>query len=645
MEDDLLFTPEELSTLNEEQKNFLRPIRMQNLSAPGQAEPSGPVEKQKFRTLAQGLSFGFSDEIEAVIRSAIPGGPNYTELRDQLRQKVSDYQQAYPGEAITMEVIGGLATGLVPFAGQARAASTMGRLIGTSAAEGALYGLGTSEADLFGEGADPLQAGLDVAVGGVTGAGTTTAATTAFRAIGGVGSKFVNYVREKFGTRYSDDVQAYIGGLASQSGKSVDEIVADIAEGRAFTDNASVNAALKQFILEGGKPAQELLEFVQNRAQTLRGQARSGLQESLAPGTGDNVLDEFMTRTERLRGQESSQYTQIFANHPSVTRPIANQVERLLQRYPTVRNELGSLYQERNLVPLFKTTDDGAVELARAPSLEDADNIYRLLRDEGQQLSISGRGTRSGVYKTDANNLKTLLDDTYTDLRDARANYSASFSSSEAFDEGLASLNKNVDMTARTFRGMNADQQASFRIGVFAALRDKLRRTPQSTIAKLAEEDQQLGDLLRLVAPTESIDDLARTLGIAAEAGRTSAYLPQRAGSQTLPLMMARDKGIPVTAQDLTGAASGDPAAMANIANKTVRALTQATPLSEQGRQAVVDILTSQDPNIWIKALTDNSQFDQLSALINRYAAAVAPGARTALTQQSASGMQGLLGM
>ena len=53
-----------------------------------QAIAQGPVESQKLRTVAQGASFGFADEIEAAVKSLLPesmGGRDYEVIRDELR--------------------------------------------------------------------------------------------------------------------------------------------------------------------------------------------------------------------------------------------------------------------------------------------------------------------------------------------------------------------------------------------------------------------------------------------------------------------------------------------------------------------------------------------------------------------------------
>jgi hypothetical protein len=138
-----------------------------------------PVESQRLRSAAQGLTFGFSDEIEAYIRSLGGSGPQYEAIRDDIRRKLSAYQESNPTASIGYETLGALAPtalsllsgvgagagagNIARLTGQAgtlarrgtnvipQAATLGGRLprIGRGAALGAtyggLYGMGTAE--------------------------------------------------------------------------------------------------------------------------------------------------------------------------------------------------------------------------------------------------------------------------------------------------------------------------------------------------------------------------------------------------------------------------------------------------------------------------------------------------------------------
>jgi hypothetical protein len=132
-----------------------------------------PVESQGLRMSAQGLTFGFADEIEAFVRSLGGGeGQTYEAIRDDIRNKLTRYKEQNPTEAITYETVGALAptalsllsgvgtgAGLANIARLTRtgtqaipAVATLGGRVprlaqgaATGAAYGGLYGVGTGE--------------------------------------------------------------------------------------------------------------------------------------------------------------------------------------------------------------------------------------------------------------------------------------------------------------------------------------------------------------------------------------------------------------------------------------------------------------------------------------------------------------------
>jgi len=69
-------------------------------------EVQAEVEDQKMRALAQGLTFGFADELEAFGKALLNKDVTYEQARDEIRTKVSQYQEAKPGESLAIEIAG-----------------------------------------------------------------------------------------------------------------------------------------------------------------------------------------------------------------------------------------------------------------------------------------------------------------------------------------------------------------------------------------------------------------------------------------------------------------------------------------------------------------------------------------------------------
>jgi len=125
------------------------------------------VESQNIRTFAQGLTFGFADEIESFVRSAVDSNASYADTLKEVRNKINKFRKDNPLAAYGSEIAGAIlpsiAAAFVP-GGQALAASTIGRVgqaakaiglgskgqkVAKSAAVGAggsgLYGFGAGE--------------------------------------------------------------------------------------------------------------------------------------------------------------------------------------------------------------------------------------------------------------------------------------------------------------------------------------------------------------------------------------------------------------------------------------------------------------------------------------------------------------------
>lgn len=108
------------------------------------------------RSLGQGATLGFADEMEAGVRSVVPeflGGREYGDIRDEIRLENKAYAREYPKSSMTGEVGGAFVPGLGWFKGAKATLPTMsplGKVAGvgtTGAIIGGVEGYGFSESD------------------------------------------------------------------------------------------------------------------------------------------------------------------------------------------------------------------------------------------------------------------------------------------------------------------------------------------------------------------------------------------------------------------------------------------------------------------------------------------------------------------
>lgn len=162
----------------------LRPDQQQSTVEQIASSFAPPAKKQggtAADSLAQGLTFGFADEITGAVGAGVNSIANtfgkgtgesfsdaYTGIRDAARYNHQAYQENNPGKAMLAELAGGLVTGGVGAAktGALHGAQKLRKLAAVGASEGAIYGLGSSDADTAsGMVADTA---LGATVGGVT---------------------------------------------------------------------------------------------------------------------------------------------------------------------------------------------------------------------------------------------------------------------------------------------------------------------------------------------------------------------------------------------------------------------------------------------------------------------------------------------
>lgn len=592
------------------------------------------VEGQKLRQFAQGVTFGFGDEIEGLIRSSLPGGPEYDAARDEVRNKLKAYQQANPGEALTMELAGALIPSIVMSmtgVGTGGAGTNIGRIAGQAAAESALTAAGTTEADLA-----SMEGLRDVGVGTTAGALMGTALEAGGGRAGKGLSALMSYVRRKMGGADSA-VQAELLRLQKATGLSVEEIIADVANGRIMADNATLSAAIKGMVNEGGETAPQILSASGARRQATTGQAQESLRTALSPDVDDpNLIRARRAREEDLQAEASEAYKKVYAKPESqVTTPeVADQLLNIVRANPSLRVDLETFYRNEGFVPLFKDMPDGRIEYARAPTLQDAETARGIIRDEASALFDASKGMLGTQKKQQERKLKSALDTSSPELSAAVSNYAKMASQRDAFEAGKKkALTRNVDELEVDLEEMNPDDLAAYRAGAMAALTDRARRSG-TTLENMAKEDVQLGAALRVLLPSEQADTVLRDVGRASEAISMDKFIQPRAQSATQALQReAQMRGGNASMEDVFRGVQGDPMALTKL---MVSMVPSAKGLSDAQMSEVAKILYTESPELIRQALTDKT----VTGAVLRKAEAIISGAaqygRTAGAQQGA---------
>jgi hypothetical protein len=600
------------------------------ITGAGNTIPPQNVESQKARTFAQGVSFGFSDEIEAAVRSIVPGSKSYDSIRDELRTQLSAYKEANPGEALTFELAGALvpsiAMMMVP-GGQVAGMGNLGRAVTTSALESGLSAIGQSEAKTGKEFVGDVTKGT--AAGTVIGTGVELT----LGKFGQLGRKLIDFTRAKFGGA-DTAVQKELLRLSESTGKTVDEIIADVAEGRIIADNMTLGNAIKAMVNEGGVTRSEILSASGDRAARTREQAMGELRETMTPQQGDpNVIRARRQTQEQLKAEESAAYGQAFKSGQNVSAQVADEMLNILQTVPTSRQALKEIYEARNIVPLFREMDNGSIQFTRSPTLEDAEILRRNIKEQTGARYRAGEGTMGEVLGAKEKTLRSAIDVESPDLAAVRASFAQRSSAQELFEIGQKrGLTMNVDELQVLVESLSPEKLDALRAGMMDAINNRARRSG-TTIRDLANEDRQLGAALRVVLPKGPSQSVLQSVGRAAEAGEMNRFIQPQAGSPTQALMKESElRGAGVSAEDILRGSQFDPMALIRII-KT--AIPSAQGMSDQQMTQVARVLFSENPKLVEAALKDKTKLSALLKKAETVAQALSGGVRIGAEQQA----------
>lgn len=612
-----------------------------------QSQTTYDGESQFGRTMMGGLTLGFWDEIEAAARSAVNGFSDYEQVRDEIRQKMKSYQEANPGTAITAEVLGAVAPTVALLftpGGQPAALANLQRMgAGQLLKRSTILGGGAGGAEAYGTGEQGAVEDLARVPGGVAlGAGTSAAMGVLTPKVTGAAGDFMQFLRKKFQGRPTGAVQAELQRLMQlMPGKSEDDIINDLIDGRIMADNPNLAATIREYRSKGATvDGEDIFETTQQRTIQTRGEAQEAIQEGMTPGMDDSVYKAFKESEEAFKKRESDAYKGIFGGGAGVSRETVDSMTEAFARIPNLAQKLQERYKVKGgLVPFYDEKllrETGELKIIRQPTIEDAEIIRRTVQNEVDIAFGMGSTTKDlgPDLKAIEQNLRRNIDADSPELAQTRANYSRLAKGREAFDDGNKAWNKNVDEIAFNYDKMDEATQRAFRAGAMNALRQKIRKSP-ITMRKLSTEGSAENEMLRVLFPGENIDDVLRKVNLAADVRAVSERVNPVGQSVTADQLAAREasgRG-PLGAFDVMGAATLDPQSIGRVSGAIADSFN--VELTPQQRNQVVNILFSDSPEIVDKALRGGGFTERQMQRIGQAIAVVVEGGRAASAKQA----------
>mgnify|MGYP000117777115 CR=1 FL=1 len=605
------------------------------VAGPAEAAP----EPQTERALAamQGLTFGFADEATAAIKNplsalGIGGGEEYrAELQSQ-RDRLSGYRESHPLTSLGWEAGGAILPALAaaPFTGGGSVAATSAKmaplavramraapaLAKVGAAQGAVYGIGTGEGGPM----NRLKSGAGGAVVGAVMNPVIAGATAPLR----FGArKLVDAARSRFGNQAGGAVEAELQRMAQGTGLTPDEIAQKVASGEIMAENETLRMAARALMSEGGEPETIMRGVMSERPPRLRGEAMEAMQDVLAPNADPNP-----TRVQANMRRAANQAEVVdYAGIPGGTSPasieVFDAVSAAVAQFPRLGNEMAEFVTGSTRSAPFFTVKGGKITITRPPTLQEGEAVRRFLDAKKGEAYRSG-APMAGLFGDFSQDLRTALDNSSGELAAVRSTARATRDASDAFEYGRKAFSKGADDFEIEFdrvSQLDGGALAALRAGVMSALRRKSTGAGGlSLMSKLQSEDIDYGMILRRVFPDEEAEAVLQRISNSARAQSASNDIIK--GPSTALVAAAREKiGQQVNLDDVGAALGMNPIAILRIGSKIAAEL--APDLTEAQRTKIMRVLVSEDPEVVLQALRDDSGIARLGLRLQQLAAGI----------------------
>lgn len=516
------------------------------------------------RSVLQGTTLGFSDEIGSAIASAaakaaqsvgaIPGDATYMQIYEQIQKDVSDQQkrfaQDHPVIDVAAQVVGGLPVGGAAFKG----AKTLPQIAKAGAKSGALmgaaYGAGTADQGLEERAKGGASGAL---VGGVVGAAvpvgivgagrvSSTAIQKAKQAFSQKAAKGVEDIAEAM---TDDEATAIVGEIAQRTGLTSDDIaeklgklgpkatLADVDENFTY----ALHDAISRFSPAKGSTRKQYAErIIGEHADTLK-----SLSNNFDNYTADDVykaLENSAKERSRIAGPlyesafksaipEDLSKNQVFG--------VENVQEALKQA-----NRMAKLDTER-----VSRLNSGEMKAGKLNPVERLHYAKQILWDQAESLRRVGEKRKAQLIDGQRKEIDKVLNQ-IPEYSQARKIWSSSMEADNAAQVGRDIFKMNSREFSEALADMNPHEREMAKMGALSSASDKIEGIAdrRSVSRKLVENEAMRkkvealfggkGEIDALTANADKWDTFRRTNNILSQQSRTREFSQANQEIQTI---------------------------------------------------------------------------------------------------------------
>lgn len=613
------------------------------------ANAAAPLGDNLQRAVINGMTFGFGDEFNAGVRSAVQAIPGmrgsdrtfserYNENLALERNRNRAFQQDNPVTSTAAELAGGIVGPGVALAPAQSGAGLLARVLrgGTSrgvvagGTAGALAGFGEGEGG-FGNRAENAAsgAGLGAALGGALGAGVSLAGKVGGRVLDGLGLRNPEVAGDRQmlralerGGRDVTDIEAPL--------MRPDAVLADVG-GKPMQNLAAVAANTPSEAMEAAE------RFVNSRRYARPDRVAGDVDRFLGGGGGTAVADEIGTQTAKRVREAAPFYEAAFSKPTAVTDDL-----RILLEDPIIKSALdrGREVQAREMRvsgrrpagdvgndPSIQFDENGVARLVGTPSTRTLDAVKRGLDDileeyrDPTTLRMNLTNDRARSLDAMRRRLIDLMDQGNPDYAAARAAWAGPSQAMDAISIGRRALTMDRDELVKAVERISPSDLEFVRLGLGRAITDKTSdpRTAPDFVRRLFEDRQMQARLATLMPDEAMRNGFINRLIEEANFVKTERAVSPSGGSQTARLLAG--------AQDMaTDPGGGNFQAAANVAmgnfGSAARNLASSMYRRSQGiNNSTADYLAGRlltdDPaekQALVKALMQRREVDQMNA-------------------------------
>ena len=586
-----------------------------------------------FRSFAQGVSLGFSDEAEAYIRSLT--GSDYDKTIRELRAGKAAYEGEYPMRAMGAELAGGVTSLALPMGlpakvvgGTAKAAfpalrgaekvsrtpTTIGTAVRSGAVggtEGAVYGFGTGEGSLADRTQSAIEGGVIGMAGGTTIPLVTGIGQTAIRQFGKSPEDLVSQrVASAIGSKNIPRVSQKVSQRAA-TGATRPETIADIAGESAQRTVRGARVAVPEF-------GQDVTETLAERTMGARGRVLGDVGEAVQSSLGvriDEILDPEAIAAAQSKAADSmygalrNEYNSVrvgdligFLKAPAVRDNYADAADELMNR-----QAMGILSAE-DVANMPKSYDEMIKFLDANPNATAPfaffETIIRKIGDDINAAKRTGKTSRAASLTDFKERLVAKMDEKFVgnpekgvpSFAEARSVYSDSAVVLNAFDKGSKFTSMTPAQVKKFVEGASESERQAFAQSAVQSLAARYGRETGNIARNISTDANMKERLASLTGGEDSVSYKQLMDALRSEAEMGSAAQKIAGGSPTAEKltdvsMLGEVEGIRQRAAQVGyGGAIGErivdellrPINATDVGVRTGRALMETNPIIQQ---------------------------------------------------------------